>query len=62
MIVNTEESQRFGVGDIAMLDGQFRVKVIMPILDNDTWFYEVEAVDFDAPFTREVHQDQLSAI
>jgi len=55
------QRQKFGQGDIVMTDDGFRCKVLMPILDDDGWWYEIEAIDFDAPFTREVSQSRLEA-
>ena len=55
-------NQNFGVGDI-VTDGNFKMKVVMPIQDEDgSWFYECEALDFEAPFTREIPQEHLKAI
>ena len=55
-------NQKFGVGDI-VTDGKFTMKVVMPIQDDDgNWFYECEAIGFDAPFTREIPQDRLRLI
>lgn len=57
------KNQKFGQGDIAMLEGKFKVKIVMPIQDEDgSWWYEVEAIDFEAPFNREVPQSALSQI
>ena len=55
--------QEFGIGDIAMLDGKFRVKILDCFQDEDEcWYYEVDAVDFKASFTREVPQGALARI
>lgn len=54
--------QRFGVNDI-VTDGKFKMKVKMPIQDEDgRWYYECEALDFEAPFTRQIPQEHLKAI
>ena len=54
--------QKFGVGDI-VTDGKFTLKVVMPIQDeNSKWWYECEAVGFEAPFNREIPQDHLKAL
>jgi hypothetical protein len=53
--------QKFGVGDI-VTDGKFVMKVVMPFLDeDDSWWYECDAVEFDAPYTREIQQEKLTA-
>lgn len=53
------EPQHFSK-DAIVFDGQFRMRVIKPILDDDgSWWYECEAIDFEAPFTREVPQSSL---
>ena len=58
-----KQNQAFGVGDIAEIRKEgVRVKVVGCCLDNGYWWYEVEAVDFDAPFTREVKQDDLKML
>lgn len=54
--------QKFGQGDI-VTDGRFTLKVVMPIQEEDgNWWYECEAVDFEAPFNREIPQEHLKAI
>ena len=55
-------NQRFGQGDIVTTNDGFRCRVIRPILADDGWWYEVEAVNFNAPFTRVVRQDQLREV
>lgn len=56
---------KFGQGDIAMLDGN-RVKILACILDEDgSFWYEVEPIDFNPPArfrTREVPQEALKEI
>ena len=54
-------TQEFGIGDIVKIRNEEELaKVIMPILDEDgTWWYEVEAISFKAPFNREVKQSDL---
>lgn len=58
--------QAFGVGDVAMLEGTHRVKILEVIQDEDNSFwYEVEGLDLIPPFrriTREVSQDVLEQI
>lgn len=54
-------NQRFGVGDIALLDEKFKVKIVMPIEENGKWWYEVESLEFDS-FHREVKDAQLSLL
>lgn len=63
------QNQKFGEGDIAILRSHrdptitHRVKIIMPIQDEDgSWWYEIEGLDIEPPFrllTREVPQDWL---
>ena len=57
-------NQKFGVGDLAVLD-DYLVEIVMPIRDEDgNWWYEVEAIDLDEPyrsFHREVKQEQLKS-
>ena len=58
------ENQKFGIGDIALLEG-YRVKVLSCTLDDGVWWYEVEAIDLDdwaRAYTREVRQNQLKAL
>ncbi|MBO7731006.1 MAG: hypothetical protein J6S67_00585 [Methanobrevibacter sp.] len=59
-------NQKFGIGDIALLDGHFVVKVVDCIKDEDgSWWYEVKPIDFTPPSryaTREVPQKSLKAI
>lgn len=58
-----KENQKFCVGDIAKIKKEdVRVKVVGCCLDDGEWWYEVDAVDFDAPFTREVKQDNLEML
>ena len=53
--------QKFGVGDI-VTDGKFKMKVIMPIQDDDgSWWYECKPIDFEA-FTREIPQSRLQSV
>ena len=54
-------NQKFGVGDIVKVrQSEELCRVVMPIQDEDgSWWYEIEAVDFNAPFNREVKQDDL---
>ena len=54
-------SQLYGVGDIVTVRNSKELcKVVMPIQDEDgSWWYEITAVDFDAPFNREVKQEDL---
>lgn len=58
--------QAFGVGDIAMLEGKHRVKILECFQDeDDSWWYEVEGIDLIPPIrllTREIPQDALEAI
>ena len=55
-----KENQAFGVGDIAIIAKEnVRVKVVACCLDEGRWYYEVDAVDFKAPYTREVKQSDL---
>lgn len=64
MAKNYEENeQAFGVGDI-VTDGQFKMKVLKVIQDeDDSYWYECEPVDFKMviPFTREIPQKRLEA-
>lgn len=53
---------KFGVGDIARTKDGFLVKVVMPFEDEDgSIWYEIAPVDFEAPFNREVREEQLEA-
>lgn len=55
-------NQEFGVGDIAMLDDEFKVKVTEVFQDDDdSWWYAVVPVDFEA-YSREVEQSRLTHI
>lgn len=58
--------QAFGQGDLAMLEGKHRVKIIEVMQDeDDSWWYEVEGIDLIPPIrmlTREVPQDALEAL
>lgn len=55
-------NQRFGIGDVALLDGEFKVKIILPIQDEDgSWWYEVESIEFNT-FHREVKDSQLTSL
>lgn len=64
-----DNEQAFGEGDIAFLVShsdpsiRHRVKIIMPIQDEDgSWWYEVEGLDLSPSvrlLTREVPQDWL---
>ena len=58
--------QAFGIGDIAMLEGKHRVKILEVIQDEDNSFwYEVEGIDLLPSFrriTREVSQDALEIL
>ena len=68
----TSAEQAFGIGDIALLRSHLdpsivhRVKIIMPIQDEDgSWWYEIEGLDLSPSvrlLTREVPQDMLEAI
>lgn len=59
----TKENQKFGIGDIAKIKKEdVRVKVVGCCLDDGVWWYEVDAIDFDAPFTREVKQESLEML
>lgn len=55
--------QAFGEGDIAILDGKHRVKILAVFEDeNGEFWYEVEGIDLLPPvrlLTREVPQDAL---
>lgn len=52
----------FSIGDL-VTDGRFRLRVVMPIQErNGSWTYECEAVDFKAPFNREIPQDRLERL
>ena len=57
-------NQQFGQGDIAILEGKHRVKILMPIQDEDgSWWYEVEGIDLTPParlLTREVPKSALT--
>lgn len=61
-----DTEQAFGMGDIALLDGKFKVKILEVIQDEDnSWWYEVEGVDLLPEFrgiTREVSQSSLEYI
>ena len=55
-----KENQAFGIGDIAKIAKEnVRVKIVGCCLDDGEWWYEVDAVDFKAPFTREIRQSDL---
>ena len=64
-----KDEQAFGEGDIAILQSRqdpeirHRVKIIMPIQDEDgSWWYEVEGIDLSPSvrlLTREVPQEWL---
>lgn len=57
-----DDNQRFGQGDVALLDGKFKVKIVMPIQDEDnSWWYEVESLELDT-FHREVKDSQLAPL
>lgn len=54
--------RKFRQGDI-VTDGEFILKVVEPIQDEDgTWWYECEALEFKAPFNREIPQAKLSEV
>ena len=54
--------QRFEVGD-KVTDGMFKMVIVGVITDEDGQFvYECDAVDFEAPFTREIPQERLKAL
>lgn len=58
--------QAFGVGDLAMLESKWRVKILEVMQDerNDYW-YEVEGIDLTPPIrllTREVPQAALETL
>ena len=61
-----ETEQRFGVGDIAMLENKFKVKILQVFQEEDnSYWYEVEGLDlspFARSITREVPQKALQAI
>lgn len=58
--------QAFGQGDLAMLEGKHRVKIIEVIEDEDgSYWYEVEGIDLlpsVRSITREVPQKALESI
>lgn len=59
-------NQKFGVGDVVMLEGKHRCKILEVIQDEDgSYWYEVEGIDL-LPLirllTREVPQDALESI
>lgn len=58
--------QAFGVGDIVMLEGKHRCKILEVMQDEDnSYWYEVEGIDLLPPvrlLTREVPQDALENI
>ena len=61
-----ENEQAFGTGDISMLEGKHRVKILEVMQDeSDNYWYEVEGLDLIPPvrlLTREVPQSALEQI
>lgn len=59
-------NQKFGVGDIVMLERKHRCKILEVMQDEDgSYWYEVEGIDLLPPIrllTREVPQDALESI
>lgn len=59
-------NQKFGVGDLAVLDGRWNVRITYCFRDeDDSIWYGVTPVDFTVPCrfaTREVRQESLKAI
>lgn len=58
--------QAFGVGDVVLLEGKHRCKVLQVMQDeNNEYWYEVEGLDLIPPvrlLTREVPQSALERI
>ena len=58
--------QAFGKGDVAILEGKFRVKILEVMQDeDDSFWYEVEGIDLLPQFkriTREVSQNALESL
>lgn len=61
--------QKFGVGDIAMLQDEFfdelvyKVRIEIPIQEDDgSWSYEVKILDLPEEEYKEVPQNRLKAI
>ncbi len=51
---------KFGVGDIVKIrDEETLARVVMPIQDDDWWWYEVEAIGIGPAMHREVREDWL---
>ena len=61
-----DTEQAFGIGDIALLDGKHRVKILQVFQEeDDTYWYEVEGIDLIPSvraITREVPQRALETI
>ena len=61
-----ETEQAFGVGDLVMLGGKHRCKILTVMQDeNNEYWYEVEGIDLIPPvrlLTREVPQGVLENI
>lgn len=61
-----ENEQAFGQGDLAILEGKWRVKILEVIEDEDgSYWYEVEGIDLIPAIrgiTREVPQKALEQI
>ena len=69
--VRSIQKQKFHEGDIAILhtnSHDWKVKVILPFQDEDSWYYEVECIDPEVSedvrknFHREVAQDRLQEV
>lgn len=61
-----ETEQAFGVGDVVMVEGKFKCKVVTVMQDeDDSYWYEVEGLDFIPcikSITREVPQSVIENI